>query len=320
MKKLSFLFYCVFLLTSALHAQVEVHSTQFMLNKLIFNPAYAGSRDVATISADYRNQWNAIKGAPKTTSVSFDAPVGDYNSSFRDIAAGFSFSNEQIGVETKQNLAAYYAFRIKMKNESVLSLGLSAGAQMYSANYNELDPYQQNDPNLAKNVIGTFLPDFGVGCFWYANDYYIGASVPNLIQNYYDNSEKRTNDIRSRQVRGYYANGGYVFHASENWDVLPQLMARYVGNGNYQLPFNLDFNVSFIMNNRFLLGATYRTDKSFEAIVHFQCSRKIYVGYAFDYLISGLSGYNNGAHELVVGFNFIKGDNLLENPHFSKSF
>ena len=113
MKKAALLIWVVSLLSITGHAQIEVHSTQFMLNKLIFNPAYAGSRDVATVSADYRNQWSAIKGAPKTTSVSFDAPVGNYNSSFREIAAGLSFSSEQIGVETKPGCL----LRIQIENE-----------------------------------------------------------------------------------------------------------------------------------------------------------------------------------------------------------
>jgi len=318
---------CILVLLSLLslfqlkiRAQDEIHSTMFMMNKLLFNPAYAGSRDLTTINADYRNQWSAIKGAPTTLSAAVDGPVGNYNNYFREVAVGLSISSEQIGVETKQIFTGYYAYRIRLKNESILSFGLDGSAMLYSANYSLLDPYQPNDPNLARNIKSIMLPNFGAGLFWYSENYYLGLAVPNLMQDYYDLSEKKINNLASREVRGYYLNGGYVFHVDEAFDLLPQFMARYIGNGTYQLPFNCDLNVSGIIAKKFLFGATYRTDKSFEAIVQMQVTRNIFVGYAYDYLISALNGYNNGAHELIVGYDFVRGEARNEPPHFAKLF
>jgi len=52
-------------------------------------------------------------------------------------------------------------------------------------------------------------------------------------------------------------------------------MMRYAINSDYRLPFNCDINLSAIALDRFLLGFTYRTDKSFEGIVHVQATKKL---------------------------------------------
>lgn len=323
MKRTLLFLYILSVMCTSTYAQTEIHNTMFMFNKLAYNPAYAGSREVTSISGYYRDQWSAIDGAPKTYGATFDAPLGNRSSSFRELAMGLVFSNEQIGVERKQNITGYYSFRFKLKNETIMALGLNAGVQLYSANYATLNPFHQNDPNLAKDVNSALLPNFGTGFFWYNDDFYLGGSIPNIIQNYYDKNEKYTNKYRARQVRGYYLNGGYVFHANESFDVLPQGMVRYTGDGTYQLPINCDINLSFIFVKRFLLGVTYRTDKSFEGIVQMQVTKNINLGYSYDYLLSGLSGYNNGAHEIVIGYDFNRHRDEYspyEKPHFAKLF
>ncbi len=76
MKSIRILF-LIFLVTGAARsamAQQDVLYTQYMFNTLAINPAYAGSRNVVSATALYRSQWVGIPGAPKTTSVTIDAP------------------------------------------------------------------------------------------------------------------------------------------------------------------------------------------------------------------------------------------------------
>ena len=94
---------CSLLLAALCHegafAQSDQHYTMFMYNKLLYNPAYAGSRDVLSANGVYRDQWTGINGAPKTMNIAVDAPVGNYMSSFRKVAVGISINNEKLGVE-----------------------------------------------------------------------------------------------------------------------------------------------------------------------------------------------------------------------------
>ncbi len=310
---------CILLILLAFlngRAQSDQHYTMFMYNKLLYNPGYTGSRDVTSINAVYRNQWTGIPGAPKTMNISADAPIGTYMKPFRKTATGLSVNNEKMGVENNTNFRAYYAYRIQFSN-SVLSLGLSAGAAFYSATYSNLSLYQQNDPNYNNNVVNAFLPNFGAGAYWSGTKFYCGLSVPSMLQNYYD---KEQSQLTSKQIRAYYLSGGYVFDLNDAISLQPQVLARYAINSKYSLPFNADINLSAIAYDRLLVGATYRTDKSIELLAHVQATKRINIGYAYDYMVSGLNGYSGGTHEIVIGYDVVHDNPKFLTPRFIRKF
>ncbi|MES2703810.1 MAG: type IX secretion system membrane protein PorP/SprF [Bacteroidota bacterium] len=300
-------------------AQSDQHYTMFMYNKLLYNPAYTGSRDVLSVNGLYRKQWTDMPGAPQTVNLSVDAPLGSYMKTFRKLAAGISITNEKQGVERNSSLRGYYAYRLQLKH-SVLSLGLSAGANLYSANYTLLNPYQQNDPNLNGDVKNAILPNFGVGAYWSGDKFYCGLSAPNLLENRYDKNAPQTNVKNAKQIRSYYLSGGYVFTVNEIIKLEPQVLARYAVNPDYRLPFNCDINITAIAYDRLMLGVTYRTDKSMEMIAHMQATKRINLGYAFDYMLSALNGYSGATHELVLGYDLVRETTKFHTPRFIKSF
>ena len=307
------------LTATEMRGQSDQHYTMFLYNKLLYNPAYAGSRDLLSANSDYRDQWDAIPGAPKTANVTVDAPVGSYMKDFRKIALGFSITNEILGVEHNTDMKAYYAYRIQSKN-SIISFGLSGGFDLYSANYSQLNLYQPNDPNFAYNISQSVLPNFGAGIYAYRNNAYLGLSVPNLLQDAYDKKEVMVHNRIAEQIRGWYLSGGYVYPVNETMKLEPQCLVRYAGGGGYSLPLSADLNVSVIFYDRLLLGATYRTDHSVEMIAHIQATPRINLGYAYDYLLSGLNGYSGGTHELVVGYDFVRDHSKYLTPRFIKNF
>lgn len=296
-------------------AQSDQHYTMFMYNKLLYNPAYTGSRDVTSINAQYRSQWAGITGAPKTLNFTADGPVGTYMKPFRPVAVGGSVTNEKIGVENNTHIRAYYAYRLQLQ-KSVLSFGLSGGGTMYSANYSNLSPQQINDPNLATNVSNAFLPNFGAGVYWSADNYYIGLSLPNLLENRYDKNGTQI----ARQIRGYYLSAGYVYTVNDVFKLKPQVLARYAGNSDYKLPFSCDINVSAIAYDRLMVGVTYRTDKSLAATLHMQVTTRINIGYSYDYLMSDIAPYARGAHEIAIGYDIVRENSKFLTPRFIKKF
>jgi type IX secretion system PorP/SprF family membrane protein len=298
---------------------VTPHYSMFMYNKLIYNPGYAGSRNLTSVNALYRNQWVGIDGAPRNFSVSIDGPVGSYMKPFRHVALGLSVSNESAGVLNNTNIMAYYAYRIQVK-KTVLSFGLQAGASMLSAKYSDLNPFQAGDAALTKDLKNEMLPNFGAGVYWRGDKFYVGASVPSLLENFYDKDNKTVSSKENRQIRSYYLSGGYVFTLSENFKLEPQVLGRYAGNGNYQLPASADFNLSAIFYDRLMIGATYRTDQSVEALIHLQVTKNLNIGYSYDYATKVLNGFTGGSHEFVLGFDFVRDNNKYINPRFINLF
>ena len=99
----------------------------------------------------------------------------------------------------------------------------------------------------------------------------------------------------------YYFSGGYNFDVSENVELVPSVMVRYVNGA----PFSTDFTATTIINEGFHLGATYRTDKSLAGLAKIKISKKFMLGYAYEYsLRKELLGRANGANEFYLKFSF----------------
>src|SRR6056297_3092975 len=122
-----FLTYSILFLTLFANAQHSPLVSHYMLNGLVINPAYTGSREVFTANAMYRNQWVGFDGAPVTQILSAHTPLKN-----KRLALGFLFNNEQIGVSNYTGISGNFAYRIPMDN-ATLSFGLSGGIQVLSA-------------------------------------------------------------------------------------------------------------------------------------------------------------------------------------------
>ena len=68
--------------------------SQYLLNGLAINPAYAGSRDVLSSSIMYRKQWMGFDGAPATSTFSAHTPLKN-----RKIGLGLQIVKEEIIAE-----------------------------------------------------------------------------------------------------------------------------------------------------------------------------------------------------------------------------
>lgn len=307
-------------------AQVDGHYTMFMYNKLYYNPGYAGVKGLASINATYRDQWSELPGAPKNINLAIDAPVGKHTRLFRPVAVGLILNNEQLGVEKSTTIMGNYAYRFAIGN-GTLSAGLRGGARLYSANYDQLDIAHKNDPNFQGNVSNMVLPNFGAGAFWSVRDneqrdkYFIGLSVPMMLQNNYGKNAQN-NTVLAKEIRAGYLSGGYILQTgtSSPFTFTPQAIIRFLGNFNYHLPVNCDFNITATYLNRAMLGITYRTDRSVEFIAHLQVLHQLNIGYAYDYSISPLSPYLGQTHELAVGFDIVRTTSKYLNPRFIRSF
>ena len=308
------------LLCGAVTAQDYPHYTMFMYNKLVYNPGYAGSRNALSINGTFRNQWTGIAGAPINYNLTIDAPIGSYTKEFRSVALGFTANKESQGPVTNTSFGAMYAYRIRLKN-SIVSFGLKAGVSLYSADYSDLKLVDQNDEMLTHDIKNALLPNFGAGVYWSSKRYYLGLSVPDLLENYFDKAQAAfPSGKKARQIRSSFISGGYSFPVSDHIILLPQMMGRYSSDSKYNLPFNADINLTAIIYQRIMIGATYRTDKSVEGMVHVQVAKKLNIGYSYDYSMSDISRYAQGSHEITLGFDFVHDLNEYADPRFIKDF
>lgn len=284
------------------YAQQDSQYTQYMYNTINVNPAYAGTRETFNAFILHRNQWVGLDGAPVTNTASFNTNVGDSK-----FGLGVSFVNDNIGPTQENAISADISYIIPLNGEYKLSFGIKGTANLYNLDVNKLTIFQQGDPEF-QNLNGKLSPNFGTGVYYYSDKFYVGASVPNFNRTkYYDANEV---SINSKEVH-YYFITGYVFDLNPSIKFKPSILAKF----NEGSPFQLDSNLNFMFNEKFVVGASYRLNSAVSALVGFQFSNSWFLGYGYDLETTKLSNYNSGSHEIFLRFEIFK-NTRISTPRF----
>ncbi len=294
----------------AVKAQQDAMYTQYMFNTLAINPAYAGSRNVLSVTGLFRSQWIGIDGAPETQTLSFDTSIPG-----KRIGLGLQVFNDKIGITRTSGAYASYAYRIRMER-GTLALGLQAGFAKYVADFTNvrLNSGSQTDIAFGYNL-NELLPNFGAGVYYNSDRFYIGASVPHLLNNKLNNpsSVVVTNGLVARQYLHLFITSGYVFNMGDDFKLKPSFLFK----GSMGAPLQLDVNANFWIKDKISLGAQYRTGDAIAALVELQISDQLRMGYSYDRTISNLQTYNSGSHEIMLRYEFgFERDRILAPRYF----
>ena len=307
------LLFCFFLTAS--WAQQEDQFTQFMYNKMGFNPAYAGSNDAACITAIARAQWIGLEGAPQSQLITFNMPL--FN---KRVGIGASLQRHTIGITNKFSAEAVYAYRIPV-GRGILSLGVQGSVRLLRNDYQDVQGTQPIDIDNAvpPGEQSKYIPNFGAGIYYSSRSFFLGVSAPRLLESNIDFSD--LDQLISKEVRHLYIMGGFIFNLGEKVVLQPQTLLKYVEGA----PFDADINVNFIFADKVITGLSYRLGgssnsfgESISLILGWQTSDALHLGVAYDYTLSDLSDYNNGTIEGVVRYCIggkSEGDEYI-NPRF----
>jgi type IX secretion system PorP/SprF family membrane protein len=296
------------LLASSVFAQQDPLFSQYMFNKLAVNPGYAGSREMLTLDALYRNQWVNIDGAPKTISASLHAPLNNPH-----LAVGMSFLNDNIGPMIYTNALATFAYRILFP-QGKLSFGLQAGFKYSGLDSKDLKSLDENDPLIISQIRNKFVPDANFGVYYYTDRYYLGLSSHQLLQNQsvIVKDPVSGNTQFTRLLTHFYGIAGIALPINEYVVFRPSVMAKYVKNA----PLQLDLNASFLFDKILWLGASYRTEKAISLITEINVLPNLRVGYSYDIWLNELKVYNKGSHEIRFSYDFNSNKRLLTPRYF----
>lgn len=209
-----------FFLTFVGFAQQTPQFTQFMMNKYVYNPAFAGFEDYIDIKSGFRTQWTGINTSNKTAYVTANMAIdkSDRTSTGRTPfmsktirrnftptyirqktkrsgfhqGLGLQAYSDQIGGLTSTSVAATYAYHLSVGGENKVAVGATAGYYFRNLNmtgFNVKDPgdpfIMYNDQNLPSlNPSGQVSGGqslVNVGALYYNRNFYIGLAANQLI-------------------------------------------------------------------------------------------------------------------------------------------
>lgn len=281
-----------------MNAQQAAMYTHYMNNTLGINPGYAGSRDALTVTALHRSQWVGFGGAPLTQTLTMHTPFKNEH-----IGLGLSILNDKIGPTNNTSVFADFAYIIKLNEKSKLAFGLSAGANIFQASLSSLQLDQQSDPMFQSNINNHVTPNFGVGAYYSRERFYAGISVPNLVQNNYSSiNQLNGSTLVSKEQRHYFLIAGTLLNITDNLAFKPTTLIKITSAA----PMQADITASFIIVKKLLVGVMFRTGDAFGALVGFDITEQLHIGYSYDWSY-GLRTfkYNQGSHELMLRYDFI---------------
>lgn len=282
-------------------AQQEQMYTQFMFNKLLYNPGYAGNFVSPTLTLNYRNQWMGLDGAPKAMALTYSMPWNNNRAGF-----GCNIMRQSIGINTNLTLElVLFAYRIQMERGTI-SMGLQVSMRNIRQDWTDpLNPIDQHDPGIPTEVKSKFVPNFGTGVYYnaYNGSWYAGIALPRILRNSIDFSEY--GNPLSREVQHFNAMGGVRLKVSDELTVTPQALLRYAIGA----PFDGEVNVSALLVKKYYGGLTYRVGgdglgESVDASLGIQAIDKLFICFSYDIGLTRLRKAHQGSIEATLRYYF----------------
>lgn len=296
----------ILLFPSWLYAQQDQLYSQYLFNMLTLNPAYAGSKEELSTVLFYRNQWVGVEGAPVTLNASVHMPFKDVN------GFGINLANDRIGVENRTSVNLSYAYKIRFNPSSILAFGLQGNMNFYINDFSRINTNNPvADPAFYQaNTIQTTKPNFGAGIYFRNTKVALGVSVPNLISTKIAEDPSRPSAAMLKQH--VLVTAAYHIKFSKDFALKPGFFGRYVDNA----PPQVDLNLTAIFGDRLWVGGSWRSNSAIALMAQFALTPHLWMGYGYDYSTNALRTYQEGSHELFVGYNFNLGKTKFLSPRY----
>tara|TARA_B100001109_G_C18830611_1_gene459355 strand:- start:779 stop:1528 length:750 start_codon:yes stop_codon:yes gene_type:complete len=239
--------------------------------------------------------WVGVPDAPKTTILSI------YGKRSENIGIGGSVYSDQAAALSRIGGNVSYAYHTKLSDQIKISLSLSAGFLQYKIIKDQTTVQNPNDPLFMGGDVIRSLPDATFGTVVYANRWYAGISVPQLLANKVDHQDRNVmnsqedTDGDGKLDRHYYIVGAYKYEINPFWTVEPTVLFK-----SSSTTTQFDVGVRGIWDDKLWLGTSYRSNADISAIAGYTISDRYTIGYSVDMLNDlGMT------HEFVLGIKFL---------------
>ena len=284
-------------------AQQDAMFTQYMFNEVTINPAYAGSHDLISMTGLVRQQWLGIEGAPSTQSFNAHTPLRNER-----LGVGLSIMNDKISVSNNVNINGAFSYKLPLSKDRDLHFGLQAGLTNNVTDLRTLDVKTPTEEVFANGSISKILPNFGAGFYYYTKKFYIGFSVPQIM----NNTLSAGGISIAKQERHYFFNSGYVFELSDKFKLKPSVFFKLVTGA----PMELDITNDIYIRDKYVVGLAWRSFDSADILLGMQITEQLFAGYSYDYALTRLNDLTTGSHEILINYRFSFSPNKVVTPRY----
>lgn len=290
------------------YSQEFPYSLQYITNMNTINPSYVGIWDQGGLYFSTRANWITITGAPLIYNFSYYTPSRELNSGF-----GFNIQRNSEGREKRLFLTGDYAYQIRLGFRTFMRFGLRGGIVNYDNALSDYQLYPDRipDPEFTSDLRLYYMTVFGFGTMVYSDQFYLGLSMPQLINNTF--SVNRDYFSSSQKFTTVYLTGGYVFKLSNTVRVRPNLLVV----GTFGKSVYFDVASVFYLQNELQFGLNLRSNGTITFSGQYTFNNNLRIGYAADYaLVHDINKYQLGSYEFVIGYIINKGRRTVFRPAY----
>lgn len=298
MKKV-IVFICVVLFALSTNAQQIGALGHSYLKPIVYNPALTGASGYANAMLISKLQWTGFKGAPQLNVFNFDGNLRNKN-----IGLGVGLISDKKGLTNRVGGNFAYAYRLRLNKDIDLHFGISAGLINQSHDFSSIVVETSGiDPAISSDKQNKLTYDANAGFVFKWKALVFGASSPQIIGNKVEYKSDTTVSSYT-QSRHYIGHLQYKFFVNEEKGIaiIPNAIVRVVANA----PLQYDGTVSFDWQDKFWVGATYKSAYAVGANAGVCIKKRFCIGYSYDFGIGSISSYSGMTHEIMLNFKFGK--------------
>ncbi|MCG8331731.1 MAG: type IX secretion system membrane protein PorP/SprF [Chitinophagales bacterium] len=289
------------------YAQQPAQYSLFMMNKLNWNPAYAGLDHSLSATGIYRSQWQGIEGNPVTQNISVHMPLNIFSS-----GVGINLENDELGAERRTTGTVMYNYQMPLGRRSLLTMGIGAGYAQRTldgaklrtpeGNYTDASIIFHNDDILPVSQLTANTTTFSAGVYFYSERFEAGFATRHINEP----TVGLNTDLSIKLDRAYFFSASANFDLVNNLSFHPSLLVK-----SDAIQTQTDLAALFRYNNNIMAGVSLRgyDSNSLDAIaliLGFNLSENISLAYAYDFTLSSLNQVSNGSHEVMIHYNLNK--------------
>lgn len=277
--------------SKVVYGQQEPMFTQNNFDRLVFNPAYAGSSGWVVTSLKHRSQFIGLEGGPSTQVLTVHAPWQEKSMGF-----GMKVINDHAGVTGQLALSGIYSYHLGL-GKGKLSIGIEGGFFSQTIDFSSLIRKDLVDPAIPNGKTSSTKPDGAFGIQYQEKNYFAGFSIVHLFSGEL-NFAGTERSIVAELSRHYFVSGGYVHDLSADFSLQPCILIKKVSGA----PMQGDLYLNAIYKEKYTLGLGYRTGDAMTFVLKYNITDALRIAYSYDYRVSEISSITSGAHELMVRY------------------
>jgi type IX secretion system PorP/SprF family membrane protein len=283
-------------ISTALGAQQIPMLTQSQINPYLLNPAYAGNSDWANIFLHTRRVWTDMPDAPQQYFLTADGAMNNSK-----IGLGFTAYSTIEPVIKNFGALLTYRYKMRLAEHHFLSGGLSVGFMQNSLDFNKISVMNPEELSEFQGSRSKLNFDFNAGLLYQFRHLDIGVTIRQLTNTPYVYEQTTSGQVLVyRLIRHYEFLAAYRWDISDYFSIKPLFAAQSVEG----MPFHFMLNACMSYSDKYWIGAGYKLNAAYTAMVGLTVSDRLVIGYNCDIPASGYHAQFGITHEITIGYRF----------------